>query len=291
MTKPSDEKILQLWKSPLFSASFTGLRTFQAVLKLERNIDVSTQHLYNILSKEPIFLMHQRRSDKFTRRKYDLNGYGQIVQCDLAEMYNYDGFKYFLLVVDCYSSKLFVKALKSKDSLVVGKALESIIKNFKAQIYKLESDRGREFVNKFVKSIYKKYKIFYKSKYGKNKAVYAERYIFLVKRRLYMLLRSKLSENWVKYLPQVVKSLNDLPLKKLGYLKPKEITNEASSVAVSEAKKQHSIPTFVQPSFEQQTLQYEADLTSKKSLKVGDYVHKQFDSKLFDKKYNIAVRT
>jgi len=289
--KVSDEKILQLWKSPLFSGSFTGLRTFQAVLKLERNIDVSIQHLYKILSQEPIFLLHQRKSDKFARRKYDVNGYGQIVQCDLAEMYNYDGYRYFLLVVDCYSSKLFVKALKSKDSEVVGKALEAIIKNFKAQIYKLESDRGREFVNKFVKSIYKKYKIYYKSKFGKNKAVYAERYIFLVKRRLYMLLRSKLSENWVKYLPIVVKSLNDLPLKKLGFLKPKDIINEASTVAVTEAKKLELIPTFKQPTFDEQKIRFSEDLFDTKTLKIGDYVYKQFDSKLFDKKYNIAVRT
>lgn len=287
--KISDEKILQLWKSPLFSASFTGLRNFQTVLKLERNIDVPYDQLQRVFNKEPIFLIHQRKSSHFERRKYDIRGYGDLVQCDLASMYEFDGYKYFLLVVDCYSSRLFAKALKSKDSHEVGKALETIFKKFNGQIYKLESDRGKEFINKTAKSIYKRFKIYYKAKYGKNKAVFVERYIYLVKRKLYMLLRSKLSENWVKYLPIIVKSMNEMPLKKLGYLKPVDITNEADSASVDIAKSNILMPTYKQPTFLEQKNNAKSDSESMKTLKIGDYVYKQFDEKIFDKKYNIAV--
>jgi len=290
MKEVSDEKLLQYWKSPLFSGSYSGIRTFQATLKTDLNIVVSQARLLNILKKEPIFLIHQRKHTNFERKHYDLNNYGELLQCDIAHMFDYDGYKYFLLVIDCYSSKLFVEPLKSKSAPVVAKALEKCIKRFKTTVYVLESDRGKEFLSKPFKEVCKNYNIYYKSKFNKNKSAYAERYIFLVKRKLYMLLRAKLSENWVKYIQNVANNLNNLPIKKLGFLRPNDIVNEASSVEVSNEKEKHNIPTFRQPTFEKQRENEVNDAKSEKTFKVGDFVYKQFDVKMFDKKYNIAVR-
>ena len=71
-------------------------------------------------------------------------------------MYEYDGFKYFLLVVDGFSSKIFVRPLKSKDSSTVAKALEDIFEEFQAQIYVFETDRGSEFKGPCTKLFKKK---------------------------------------------------------------------------------------------------------------------------------------
>jgi len=168
-------------------------------------------------------------------------------------------------------------------------ALEDIINSFKTPISKIETDRGSEFINSKVRQLFKSHNIFFKNKYGKNKCAFAERYIYIVKRKLFMLLRSSLSENWVKFLPIVINNLNNLPLQKLGYLKPKDIQSEKSSVEVDKAKLQHHIEIYKQPNIFEQDLNKKLDLKSAKSLKVGDYVFKQFDTKLFDKKYNIAV--
>ena len=65
-----------------------------------------------------------------------------------------------------------------------------------------------------------------------------------------MILRGILSQNWPKYLPTVVKSLNDTPLKKLGYLKPNSIHSEIDSVKVQELKKVNSIVTYNEPNIE-----------------------------------------
>ena len=61
-------------------------------------------------------------------------------------------------------------------------------------------------------------------------ASWAERYILTLKRRLYMMLRSELSKNWIHYLPIVTNSLNNSPLESLGFLKPSDIRTEADSV-------------------------------------------------------------
>ena len=203
-------------------------------------------------------------------------------------MYDFEGFKYFLVVVDCYSSKLFVKPLKKKDSKSVTKAFEEIFKEFKAKIYKLETDRGSEF-EATTKRLFKQKKIFFKVKGGKHKANYAERYIYILKRRLFLMLRSELSENWVKYLKVIVEQYNETPLKKLGFLKPNDISSEIDSASVDVNKKNLGITTYTQPSYEQQEQNVERYKSEKFLLQAGDYCYKFFDEKLFDKKYNISV--
>ena len=64
----SDEEILKLWHSVLFSGSFTGIKTFQTCLKLEKDIDVSESRLYSILKKDSLFLIHQKRHKELDRR-------------------------------------------------------------------------------------------------------------------------------------------------------------------------------------------------------------------------------
>jgi hypothetical protein len=103
----SDEELLQLWKDPKFSGSFRGVKTFQTLLKTDRNIDVSENRLYQVLKKEPLYLVHLQPQRKFERRHYDVRYYGELVQADIAYMVTFNEYKYFLLLTDCFSSKIF----------------------------------------------------------------------------------------------------------------------------------------------------------------------------------------
>ena len=64
----SDKDILKFWRSPLFSGSFSGIKTFQLCLKLEKDIDISESRLYSILKKDSIFLIHQKKHKELDRR-------------------------------------------------------------------------------------------------------------------------------------------------------------------------------------------------------------------------------
>ena len=104
-----------------------------------------------------------------------------------------------------------------------------------------------------------------------------------------MLLRGQLSHNWVKYLPIVTKSLNDSPLKKLGYLTPSDITDPYDSISVDKALKAHNLQPKILPSYkEQQMNQVKAEKSSK--LKPMDYVFLDFSTDLFTKSYDLSVR-
>jgi hypothetical protein len=82
----TDIEILKLWKNPLFSGSFRGVKTFQTCLKLEKNIDISERRLYKILKKEPVFLIHQRSPTNLKRRHLSLNNYGELVFGDIGKL-------------------------------------------------------------------------------------------------------------------------------------------------------------------------------------------------------------
>jgi len=142
----SDKKLLQLWRSPNFTGSYRGIKTFQVLLKTDLNIDVSQERLYKILKNDPIFLIHQKPQRNFIRRSYDIQNYGELVQADIAYMFEFESFKYFLLAVDCFSFKIFVYPLKSRDSATVAKAFEKLLNQFHAEIYEIQTDRGKEFL-------------------------------------------------------------------------------------------------------------------------------------------------
>jgi hypothetical protein len=286
----SDQRILELWKSPEFTGSYRGIKTFQILLKTDLDIDVSEKHLYNVLKTDSTFLIHQKPQRKFDRRQYDLNNYGELVQADIAYMFNFDGFKYFLLAVDCFSSKVFVVPLKSKESKAVAKAFEEIISKFDAPIYEIQTDRGKEFLGP-CKKLFEEKHIYYKTKFGKNKANFAENYIRIVKKKLYMLLRGILNQNWVKYLSIVVDSLNKTPIKKLGWLQPDMINSEKDSVKIQTAQKINKKSTFREPPFEIQRQNQQNYEDDKKLLQIKDYVYLDYNEKMFDKSFDVAVRT
>jgi len=59
---------------------------------------------------------------------------------DLAFMPEFNGYKYFLVVIDVFSKHIYTRPLKEKTAKVVGLAFEDIYKEFESPIFKLESD-------------------------------------------------------------------------------------------------------------------------------------------------------
>jgi hypothetical protein len=231
----TEEKILSLWRDPTFSGSYRGIKTFQILLKTDLNIDISEKELYKIIRKDPIFLIHQKRRRNFPRRSYDLRFYGELIQSDIAYMFPFNNFLYFLVVIDCFSSKLFVEPLKSKTSYAVQTAFEKIFDSFNAPIQELQTDQGKEFLG--CKKFFKEKKILFKLKYGKNKANFAEWAIMNIKKRLYKMLRGTLNQDWPKFLSKIVNDYNNTPMKKLGWLTPNSIKSEYDSIKVEKAQK------------------------------------------------------
>ena len=233
----NEEQILNLWKDISFPGSFRGVKTFQALLKTDKNIDISEKQLYEILKKEPNFLIHQVKPFKPSYRSYVTHNYGELIQ----------------------------------------------------------SDKGKEFVNKSTKELFTKFHILFRTKRGLHKASIVESAIKRVKRKLYIFLRSHLTQHWTKYFQDVINSLNLIPMKKLGNLRPIEIQNEAGSVLIDKSLKSNNIPIPKDPTYKIQlksAQNYENESRiNPKLLKTGDYVYKNIKEDLFSKSFDIQVKS
>jgi hypothetical protein len=283
----TEEKILKLWRDPSFSGSYRGIKTFQLLLKTDFNIDISESKLYKIIKKDPIFLIHQKRRRNFPRRSYDLRFYGELVQADIAYMFPFDNFLYFLVLIDCFSSKIFVEPLQTRTSYTIKTALQKIFKAFNAPIQELQTDQGKEFVG--CKKFFKEEKIYFKLKYGKNKANFAEWAIMNIKKRLYKMLRGTLTQNWPELLTKVVEDYNNTPLKKLGWLTPNSIKTEYDSLKVEEAQKKAGFSPFREPNIEMRKLNNENYFKNSSNISLNSYVYLDFNESLFGKSFDVQA--
>lgn len=55
-------------------------------------------------------------------------------------MPDFEGYKYFLLVIDVFSKHIYARPLKEKTAVSVANAFKEIYEEFQSPIFKLESD-------------------------------------------------------------------------------------------------------------------------------------------------------
>jgi hypothetical protein len=152
----------------------------------------------------------------------------------------------------------------------------------------LESDQGQEFVAN--KNLFKRLGIYFHLKVGRNKASFVEASIAMIKRKLYMMLRSQLSQNWPYFLDITVTSLNKRHVKALGGVAPIEINSFVDDVKIRDAKEKNQVKPYIEPNFEdQQKLQASYKPSRKYPFDVGDYVYLDLQRSPFDKGYDMQI--
>ena len=100
-----------------------------------------------------------------------------------------------------------------------------------------------------------------------------------------MLLRDQLSKNWPKYLPLVVKSLNERHLKSLGGIQPISINSMEQDPVISEAQKEAGIKPYQAPTYIKQNENQKNYEAIKSNFQVGQYVYLDFKSDPFSKSF------
>lgn len=80
----SDEQILNYYKDPNFPGSFSGVRTFKQFLFTDLGENVQEKRIYDLLKKDHNYIIHMKPVRKFPTRPYDIRGFGELVQMDLA---------------------------------------------------------------------------------------------------------------------------------------------------------------------------------------------------------------
>ena len=286
-TEVTDEDLEALWKDKTFPGHYSGIAYFQHTLEMFKGIKVSQQRIRGVLNKIRNYEVHVRKNNKGPRRHYIVHSFGELTQGDLAVMWKQSGYQYFVLVTDVYSMNIYTRSLKTKTAKEMKIALEEIFTNdMKMYPSKFETDQGGEFEAKVMKDYYLENKIYYKTKFGHNKASVAENAIYVIKRKLYMMLRQFMSKDWVKYLPVVTESLNLQPRPALGYLSPSQVTSPVDDPTLERAKKMHHVPQRKELSVEEMIKNQKHFDNSNSPFQPGKYVYKNFLPNAFDKSYD-----
>ena len=127
-------------------------------------------------------------------------------------------------------------------------------------------------------------------KYQTHKASFAENAIFIIKRKLYMMLRSELSNDWPQYLQLTVNSLNNRPIQSLGGIRPTDVNNIFEGAKILQAQEKKGIKRYREPFWKEQNEEqknYEEDIT--KNFKINDYVYLDMKATPFDKSFDMQI--
>ena len=160
----------------------------------------------------------------FPRRKIITQYPFQIFQADLIEYprsdYTYanNGYRFILVVIDCFTKMLYAQPVKRKTSQYMGDAFQTILKQFDFFPNSIITDQGLEFYNSTVQNIFKTYGInhYHMKTKTKWKTPMAERVIRTLKTRLERFFVQNKTKRWFDVLPQMVKNYNRTPHRSIG---------------------------------------------------------------------------
>ena len=133
---------------------------------------------------------------------------------DLLDMNDYGpknnrGYRFILVVVDNFSKFGWTVALKNKYAQSITDAFSQIIKTSNRKPNLLETDDGKEYVNKIFTEFLNKNKIKRYSRYTDKGAVFAERFNRTIRNLLKKPVFEKGNANWVSELPSIIKKYNN----------------------------------------------------------------------------------
>lgn len=155
--------------------------------------------------------LHKPARRKFPRRSVTLKGLNDLYQSDLVEMGPYakenKGMRYILTMINCFTKYAFAVPLKSKSAIDVARALEPILKKHKMK--HLQTDQGKEYFNKTISALMKKYNINLYSTFSDLKASIIERFNRTLKERMWKAFTERGSYEWVSLLPNLIKQYNN----------------------------------------------------------------------------------
>lgn len=203
-----------------FSSKFNLYKEAQ-----KRNISKKTVDKF--LQKHEAYYVHRPAIKTFKYKKMTGSSLYSHVQADIKDLNAFkasnNNFRYFLLIIDCYSKRVFCEPLKDKKPETVLNAFQKVFKENSFLPYFLLTDAGTEFFNRKMEAFCKENQI-QQVALGSSpaKAAIAERAIKTITTRLARAMTYKNTHNWVQFLYKTVKNYNNTIHSSIG-MKPNDV--------------------------------------------------------------------
>lgn len=213
--------------------------------------------------------LHKSSRKNFPRRQVRQRGINGTWQGDLVEMIPYakenKNFKYLLTVIDIFSKKAYVRAVKNKTGELVSKAMNDIFLESGTVPLNLHTDLGKEFYNHHFVNLMKKNKINHYSTFSHLKASIVERFNKTLKNLMWKTFSLQGSYKWLDIVLKLVNKYNST----------RHSTIKMAPNAVNKQNEKILLETVYKVN----------DKLMRAKFHVGDYVRISKYKKIFEKGY------
>lgn len=218
--------------------------------------------------------IHRPARLNFKRRRTIVKGLDELWQADLIEFQDLakenKGYRYALIVIDCFSKFVWSVPLKSKSADDVTNGMYDILQgNRKPKL--LQTDHGKEFYCSKFQSLMRRFNIKHYSTFSSKKAAIVERVIRTLKEKLQIQFHLYGSHKWIDLLPRVIDTYHRTTHSSIK-MKPLDVVKENENMVLKS-------------SFSH------VKLLDVQKFQVGDVVRISRTKTLFEKGYNARWTT
>lgn len=194
--------------NPLSPGAFSSCDRLYTHLK-RNGVRLSRKDVTEWLRSQPTYTLHRNRRIKFKRNHYNITNIDDLWEMDLIDMQSYSrnnkGNKYILAVIDCFSKFAWCIPIKRKTPAEIIRGFDEIFSSTNRKPIKIQSDKGREFVNKHVKAYFTEKGInFFTTRDPATKAAICERFIRTIKNIIYKYFTYTKTNKYVEVLQSLV---------------------------------------------------------------------------------------
>ena len=218
----------KIYYDPAHPGSFGGVERLHKAVQNESGKKVMIEKVQEFLSEQDTYTLHKPARIRFPRNRVFVTRPLNQFQADLCDMQalveHNDGYNYLLTVIDIFSKKAYVRALKRKTATEVVKAFESVFRESETP-KKLQTDAGKEFFNKKFKVLLENHDIEHFATPSEVKASVIEWFNRTLKTRMWRYFTANNTRRYLDVLQDLVRSYNHSYHSSIK-MKPMEVTSE-----------------------------------------------------------------
>ncbi len=269
--------IEKIYRTPGHAAAYSSAQRLKHELHKTYGYDIPLNEIQEWLSDNYSYSVHKPARIIFKRNPIIATHIDQQWQADLLFLpelaRDNNNFKIALVCIDVLSRFAWGELMKTKTGVATAEAFYSILKRASPRKPdKLQSDKGKEFLNKTFQTLLKDNDIHFFTTNSEFKAAIAERFIRTLKTKIYQYLDDNATNKYTDKFQALISSYNQTPHSTIGKA-PIEVTEENE-------------PDVLRLLYGERWFSGDKYLPSSSKFQIGDFVRvSRVHGKLFRKGY------
>ena len=269
-----DDLLHEIYYDSNNPASYGGVRKLYRNARL-RNPNITYKKVKEWLSGELAYTLHKPVRKNFKRNPIVVSAIDEQWQADLVDMQEFSqqnsGYKYILTVIDIFSKYAWAIPLKDKSGKSVLNAFKKIFKHRVPT--KIQTDKGKEFVNKYVQNVLKENMIhFFTSKNPDIKCAVIERFNRTLKTKMFKYFTANGTRKYIDVINEFLESYNSSYHRTIK-MRPIDVTRDKEEIIFKNTYGYNNLTDYLKNRYKNSY------------IKTGDVVRTRYKLGPFDKSY------